>query len=166
MAVFRNEPEEWQRLDWAILQNGYACLYSRQEFLLIDVMWFRKERYRVIEFDCAKWADDQAMNDDLKQKLRFKDTYKSDFSSLKESLKELDITGKGTVLLLHHFDTVDKETSQILLDILARASQYHLLLGERLLTLLQVDNPAVTYEPVGARPVQWNPHEWLDFPRQ
>ncbi|WP_161890275.1 barstar family protein [Pontibacter russatus] len=166
MAVFRNEPEEWQRLDWAILQNGYACLYHRQEFLQLDVMWFRKERYRVIEFDCAKWETDQAMHDELKQKLRFKDTYKSDFGSLKESLKDIDITGKGTVLLLHHFDAVDKETAQILLDILARASQWHLLLGERLLTLLQVEDPEVIYEPVGARQVEWNPHEWLDSTRQ
>jgi RNAse (barnase) inhibitor barstar len=164
MAVFRNEPEEWQRLDWSIMQHGYACLYHRPEFLLIDTTWFRKERYRVIEFDCSRWENDQAMHDDLKQKLRFPDHYKSDFGALKESLKELDITGKGTVLLLHHFDAVDKETAQILLDILARASQWHLLLGERLLTLLQVDDAEATYEPVGARPVLWNPHEWLDMP--
>jgi RNAse (barnase) inhibitor barstar len=164
MAVFRNEPEEWQRLDWAIMQHGYACLYHRPEFLLLDTAWFRKERYRVIEFDCNKWANDQAMHEDLKQRLRFKDTYKCDFSALKESQKEMDITGKGMVLLLHHFDTVDKETAQILLDILARAAQWHLLLGERLLTLLQVDDPEITYEPVGARPVRWNPHEWLDIP--
>jgi len=164
MAVFRNEPEEWQRLDWAILQNGYACLYHRQEFLQMDVMWFRKERYRVLEFDCARWESDQAMHEDLRQKLRFRDTYKSDFGSMKESLKEIDITGKGTVLLLHHVDSVGKETAQILLDTFARASQWHLLLGERLLTLLQVDDPGVIYEPVGARPVQWNPHEWLGPP--
>lgn len=164
MAVFENTPEEWQRLDWSILQNGYTCLYSRQEFLLIDTMWFRKERYRVLEFDCSRWADEQAMHNDLKQKLRFKDTYGSSLSALKDSLKEIDITGKGMVLVLHHFDTVDKETAQILLDILAKASQWHLLLGQRLLTLLQVDDPQTTYEPVGAKPVAWNPHEWLDIP--
>ncbi|MFD3002067.1 barstar family protein [Pontibacter toksunensis] len=164
MAVFENTPEEWQRLDWSILQNGYICLYSRQEFLLIDTMWFRKARYRVLEFDCTAWAEEQAMHDDLKQKLRFPDTYASTFGSLKESLKEITITGKGMVLLLHHFDQVEKETAQILLDILAKASQWHLLLGQRLLTLLQIDDPKVTYEPVGARPVVWNPHEWLDLP--
>ena len=106
------------------------------------------------------------MHDDLKQKLRFPDTYKSDFAALKESLKELDIAGKGMALLFHHFDALDKETAQILLDILARASQWHLLLGERLLTLAQVDDPKTTYEPVGASPVRWNPHEWLGSTRQ
>ena len=108
MAVFRNEPEEWQRLDWAILQNGYACLYHRQEFLQLDVMWFRKERYRVIEFDCARWETDQLMHDDLKQKLRFLEYYGSNFNALNDCLRDIDITGKGTVLLLHHFDAVDK----------------------------------------------------------
>lgn len=164
MAVFKNEPEEWQRLDWSILQNGYACLYSRPEFLLIDISWFRKERYRVMEFDCSKWTDEETVHADLKQKLRFSDDYKSTFDALKESLKEISMTGKGMVLVLHHFDTVEKETAQILLHILAVASQWHLLLGERLLTLLQVDDPQVRYEPVGARAVAWNPHEWLDVP--
>lgn len=164
MPVFQNTPDEWQRLDWSILQNGYTCLYSRPEFLLIDIGWFRKERYRVMEFDCSSWAEDQAMHDELKLKLRFPDTYASNFSALKENLKEISITGKGMVLVLHHFDTVENETAQILLDILAKASQWHLLLGERLLTLLQVDDAQITYEPVGARAVAWNPHEWLDLP--
>ena len=164
MAVFENTPEEWQRLDWSILQNGYTCLYSRKEFLLIDISWFRKERYRVLELDCSKWTDEQAMHNELKQKLRFPDTYGSNFKALRDSLTDIDITGKGMVLVLHHFDAVEKETTQMLLDILAKASQWHLLLGERLLTLLQVDDPKATYEPVGARPVTWNPHEWLDLP--
>ncbi|WP_162053716.1 barstar family protein [Pontibacter pamirensis] len=164
MPVFQNTPEEWQRLDWSILQNGYVCLYSRPEFLLIDISWFRKERYRVHELDCSRWEEEQKMHDELKQKLRFKDTYASSFSSLKDSLKEIDITGKGMVLVLHHFDTLENETAQILLDILSKASQWHLLLGERLLTLLQVDDSQIIYEPVGARPVTWNPHEWLDIP--
>lgn len=165
MAVFQNTPEEWQRLDWSILQNGYTCLYSRKEFLLIDISWFRKERYRVLEFDCSRWEEDeQKMHDELKQKLRLTDACGSNFDALEDSLKEVTITGKGMVLVLHHFDKVERKTAQDLLNILAGASQWHLLLGERLLTLLQVDSPRVTYEPVGAKPVAWNPHEWLGLP--
>ena len=99
MAVFQNTPEEWQRLDWSILQNGYICLYSRMEFLLIDTMWFRKERYRVMELDCSRWVEEQEMHKELKQKLRFGDNYAATFSALKESLKEISITGKGMVLV-------------------------------------------------------------------
>ncbi|MCJ8165824.1 hypothetical protein MKJ04_13305 [Pontibacter sp. E15-1] len=162
MVVFRNTPEEWQRLDWMILQNGYACLYLRKEFLLLDIAWFRGERYRVIEFDCTAWAGEQALRTDVAQRLRLQES--GSFKELGDRLKEADITGKGLVLVLHHLDAVEKELGQELLDVLARAAQWHLLLGERLLTLAQVDDLKMVYKPVGARPVLWNPHEWLDVP--
>ncbi|MHA6247066.1 barstar family protein [Pontibacter sp. CAU 1760] len=164
MAVFRNEPEEWQRLDWMILQSGYTCLYSRQEFLVRDMLWFRQERYRVLEFDCTTWKNEATLHMDLKQKLRFPERHSSNFDALHDSLKEISITGKGMVLVLHHLDAVHSETSQKLLNTLVVASQWHLLLGERLLTLVQVDDSEKTFEPVGARPVNWNPHEWLSPP--
>ena len=104
MAVFRNEPEEWQRLDWAILQNGYACLYHRPEFLQLDVMWFRKERYRVIEFDCAKWETDQLMHDELKQLSTRDGTLDVRWSKCQRLLRTLE-----RVALVHNLDQVADE---------------------------------------------------------
>ncbi|WP_242916373.1 barstar family protein [Pontibacter liquoris] len=163
MAAFRNEPEEWQRLDWQILQNGWSCLYHRPEFLLIDIAWFRKERYRVLEFDCSKWTDKETLHTDLQLKFRLSTDYEShDLAALRNALAEYAITGGGLVVVLHHFDTVKRKTGQALLDVLAENARYHLLLGERVLTLVQLDKHEDKYTTPAASPLPWNPHEWLD----
>lgn len=161
MAIFRNEPDEWQRLDWRILQNGWVSLYNRPEFLLLDVSWFRKERYRVFEFDCSKWKDANAMHADLKLKFRFGEQYGENLNALKDSLSDISIVGSGLVVVLHQLDKVEKELAQSLLHIMAESGRFHMLLGERLITLAQVDDQDINYSPVGATPVSWNPHEWV-----
>jgi len=40
-----------------------------------------------------------------------------------------------------------------------------LLLGQRLLALVQSDDPRIRFERIGAVPVNWNPREWLDSDR-
>lgn len=164
MAAFKNEPEEWQRLDWMILRNGWACLYSKPDFLLIDVSWFRKERYRVIEFDCSTWKDDEALHADLKRRFRFPDTYGNNFNALQDSLADVTVLGAGLVVVLHHFDAVEKKTAQAILDRFAENARFHLLLAERIITLIQVDEAQVKYDAVGATPVVWNRYEWLQLP--
>ncbi|MCC9168900.1 barstar family protein [Pontibacter harenae] len=163
MAVFKNTPEEWQRLDWAILQNGWVQLYHKPDFLLIDVSWFRQQRYRVLEFDCGKWADLEAMHTELKQRFRFSESYGNNLNALRDSLSDYEVFGAGLVVVLHHFDTIAKQDAQALLDVFAENARRHMLLGERVLTLVQVDSPDTSYEPVGAMPVLWNPHEWQRF---
>jgi hypothetical protein len=37
MATFQNNPYEWQRLDWSILQNGWTSLYWKNEILEKDL---------------------------------------------------------------------------------------------------------------------------------
>ncbi|WP_347159786.1 barstar family protein [Pontibacter chitinilyticus] len=165
MAAFRNEPGEWQRLDWQILRNGWACLYHRPEFLLIDISWFRKERYRVVEFDCSRWGDEAAMQADLKLRFRLPESFDSNLDALKDSLTEFNITGAGLVVVLHHLDVVAQETAQALLDTLAENARYHLLIGERVLTLVQVDAAQATYTTAAAKPLPWNPHEWTSLPK-
>lgn len=161
MATFRNEPEEWQRLDWMILQNGWVSLYARPEFLLIDTAWFRKERYRVIELDCSKWVDDEAMYTDLKLRFRLPNNDASDMKALKAGLADTTILGAGLVIVLHQLDTLAKDKGQTLLQAFAESARFKMLLGERIITLAQVNDANISYDPVGALPVTWNPHEWL-----
>jgi hypothetical protein len=40
-----------------------------------------------------------------------------------------------------------------------------LLLGQRLLALIQSDDPRIRFERIGAVPVNWNPREWQDSDR-
>ena len=53
MAIFRNEPEEFQRVDWMLLQDGAVSLYFHPQVLAEDVEWLKTHDYRVDDFDCS-----------------------------------------------------------------------------------------------------------------
>ncbi len=165
MAIFENNPDEWQRLDWRILQNGWTSLYWQQSLLDGDLNWFKKEKYNIVDFDCTKWTDENIIHKDLKRQLAFPDYYGENLNALNDCLSDLEINETGLVIVFRHFQIVDKDIAHTLLDIFARNSRLHNLFGKRLLALVQVDNPNYQIDAVGASPVLWNGAEWLDSNR-
>jgi len=165
MAIFENNPDEWQRLDWQILQNGWTSLYWQQSVLNNDIDWFKKENYIIIEFDCQKWVDTNQIHKDIKKELAFPDYYGENFNALNDCLSDLEIKGAGLVIVFRHFQVIDAQIAHGLLDILARNSRLHNLFGKRLLTLVQVDDPNYHIDPVGSSSISWNGAEWLDSKR-
>lgn len=75
MAIFRNEPEEFLRLDWVLLQNGAVTLYFRPHVLAVDVDWLKDHGYRVDTFDCSLWIDQSKMHTALAAQLEFPNYY-------------------------------------------------------------------------------------------
>jgi RNAse (barnase) inhibitor barstar len=165
MAIFNNNPDEWQRLDWRILQNGWTSLYWQQSVLDNDIDWFKKEKYNIIDFDCTKWADTNQIHKDIKKQLHFPNFYRENFNALNDCLSDLEINGTGLVIVFRHFQIVEKDIAHGVLDIFARNSRLHSLFGKRLLTLVQVDNPNYEVRPVDSYEVLWNGAEWLSSKR-
>jgi hypothetical protein len=79
----------------------------------------------------------------------------------------------GPVSLYFRHDALDSDVAWLrahgyrveVLDILADDARRFLLFGRRLLVLVQSDDPRITFAPVGATAVSWNPKEWLDGDR-
>jgi RNAse (barnase) inhibitor barstar len=165
MAVFESNPDEWQRLDWQILQNGWTSLYWQEYILNNDLDWFKKEKYNIIDFNCTKWTDTNQIHKDLKKQLDFPDYYGENLSALNDCLSDVEINEPGLVTVFRHFHIVHKDVAHSLLDIFARNSRLHNLFGKRLLTLVQVDNPNYQIDPIGSSSVVWNGAEWLDSKR-
>jgi RNAse (barnase) inhibitor barstar len=165
MAIFENNPNEWQRLDWQILQNGWTSLYWQQNVLDKDRDWFKKEKYNIIEFDCTNWTERNRIHEDLKKQLDFPDYYGENLDALNDCLADVKINEPGLVIVLRHFQIVDKDIAHSLLDIFARTSRLHSLFGKRFLTLVQVDNPNYQMDPIGSSSVLWNGAERLDSKR-
>ncbi|MFT2008459.1 hypothetical protein ACMA1I_07270 [Pontibacter sp. 13R65] len=159
MAVFRNVPEEWQRLDWILFQNGWVSLYKATEFLIADISWLRSQRYRVIDFNWSKWTEEQAAYADLKAKFRLPEASAQTPSALRVALSEQDVMGAGQVIVLHQFQEVEQELGHQLLDLLADNARLHMLRGERILVLAQLDSFETSYITAGKSAVSWNPME-------
>ncbi|MEZ4800277.1 MAG: barstar family protein [Flavobacteriales bacterium] len=166
MATFQNNPEEWQRLDWSILQNGWTSLYWKNEVLEADITWFKNENYSIVDFDCKHWTDEDEMHRHLKNKLSFHDYYGENWDALNDCLSDLEIISTGQVVVFRHLDNFDTERVHTLLNIFANNSRLHMLFGSRLIVLAQVDNPNYKIDQVGATPVKWNGAEWLDKNRK
>lgn len=166
MATFQNNPDEWQRLDWSILQNGWTSLYWKQEILETDLTWLKSEHYSIADFDCQTWTGENEMHKQLKDKLIFPDYYGENWDALNDCLSDLEIKNAGQIVVFRHLDNLDTKRAHTLLDIFASNSRRQMLFGKRLIVLAQVDNPNYHIGQVGATPVMWNQAEWLSSNRQ
>jgi hypothetical protein len=168
MAIFK-VPDDFERLDYALLQNGPISLYYRSEVLAADLDWLTAHEYRIDSFDCSVWRGEKDMHAGLAEKLNFPKYPFPNLDGLNDFLSDLDISETGgRVLVFHRFDMFvakDPSIAWTLLDIVASNSRYFLLLGKHLMSLVQSDDPKIQFNPVGACPVTWNRKEWLNKSR-
>lgn len=163
MAAFQNDSEDIsQRIDWQILQNGWASLYWRPEILNRDLGWFRKQKFEVITFDCSSWSEKEVIHKALKNQLHFPEYYGENLNALNDCLSDLKVNENGVVIVFQHFQFVDNNYAHQLLDIFANNSRRQILFGKKILTIIQVENPNYQIPPIGACAVLWNTSEWLN----
>ncbi|GGS43342.1 hypothetical protein GCM10010171_43070 [Actinokineospora fastidiosa] len=75
----------------------------------------------------------------------------------------------GLAVVLTHYDAFAASWPDLawaMLDLMAEHSRVAALMGRRLLCLVHSSDPDLSFEPVGAAPVLWNPAEWLDAVRR
>lgn len=169
MALFRNEPREWDRLDWRLLQNGAVTLYHRVSILAEDSAWLQREGYRVYVLDAAAWDSAARFHDDARRVLGFPDHYGCNLAAWIDHLGELKVPDKGGVALqFRHYDVfarAEPRMAHTILDSVESTSRRLLLTGRRMLALVQSDDARIRFERVGAVPVTWNPREWTEADR-
>lgn len=169
MGVFRDDPEDWQRLDLSLLKNGSVHLYFRPVVLEEDVEWLRGRGYRLDSFDCSAWGTTEAMHEELADRLEFPDYYGKNLDALNDCLSDIDVPDDGgRALVFHRYDAFAARARQAawhVLDIIDRNAWLHLLFGRRLLALVQSDDPRLDFPPFGSRVARWNPREWLNLSR-
>jgi RNAse (barnase) inhibitor barstar len=166
MAAFTGESDETVRLDYRILQNGAVCLYFRPHILQEDIDWLRQQTYDVHELDCARWTSEAEFHTAVSESLSFPDWYGRNLHAFNDSLSDIVVPDEGgTALVFQRFDLFaarDPTAAWHILDIIEVNSRRFSLFGKRLIALVQSDDPAISFSPVGACPVMWNPREWLN----
>jgi Barstar (barnase inhibitor) len=178
MPFFNNNPDDWQRLDWQILRDGGIQLYWRREYLIEDSQWLAKHDYDVFEFACETWESQDDMFSDFARVLRLPDYVGRNFDALDECISDLPLTeSRGAAIVLAGFDAYAagagaapmerlRNEAEVLLDIIASASRFHLLNGNRLVTLVQTDDPQLRFGALGGVSPRWNHREWLNANRR
>ena len=169
MAIFRKEAELLHPLDWSLLQNGAITLYRRPELLEEDLDWLRGQHYRVDRFDCSAWFSESEMHQAFSSCLEFPEYYGRNIHAFNDCMSEIEIPHEGgRVLVLNRYDYFAAKFPNIawaVLDVMEITSRRLLLFGLRLIILVQSDDPGISFDPVGGRPVMWNTREWLNESR-
>ena len=169
MAIFRNEPEEFERLDWVLLQDGAVTLYFRPQMMAEDIEWLRRHDYRLNTFECSGWSGVSDMHEALSSELEFPDYYGRNLNALNDCISDIEIPEEGgRVLVFNRYDSFVEKVPEVawsVLDIMAINSRQQLLFGRRLIILVHSDDPEISFEPVGASSVMWNRREWLNRTR-
>jgi hypothetical protein len=170
MPTFDLQAKARPGLDWYLLRAGAVHLYWRSSVLNETVGWLRDRGYQIVELDAELWATESDMNEGLADAFGFRSLY-SDYvgrslDALNDCLGDVAMyeygsspDATGTVLVLTHFDAFARRRSRaawVLLDIWANAARTGMLIGHRMVCLLQSNDADIGFDPVGATPVSWN----------
>ena len=167
MASF--DSGDLDRVDWRLLQNGWVVMYWRQQLLDADAQWLAEHSYRLHRFNCEQWSSDQNALVEMGVALGFPDYYGRNLDAFNDCLGDIEIPeegGVGIVLVGYdQFARLSPGTAHTILDILATNARSFMLFGRRLVTLVQTNDPRLSFDTVGATPVMWNPKEWFNKSR-
>ena len=76
---------------------------------------------------------------------------------------------EGLILVFRRYDNFveeDGKFAEAILDIIARESRVWLLTGQKLIGLIQSDNPHLDFPELGGTSPSWNGIEWLNENRK
>jgi len=167
MAYFSKSDVE--RLDFGLLQNSFVILYFRQQFFAEDIATLKGLGYSTIEFDSSYWKSEEDFFDSFAKTLSFPAYFGRNLDALNDCLREVVISDEGGLIIafskFNLFKTQFPDFAWNVLDIISLIARSNLLLGKRLICLVQSDDPQILFKEVGAQPVIWNHREWMDTNR-
>jgi RNAse (barnase) inhibitor barstar len=156
-------PEDANRLDMELMRESPVSLYRSRDVLQEHCCWLSRHGYRVHLLDCSGWRSEDDFHDAASRTLGFPDYYGRNLDAFNDCLCGIDIPEEsGVVLAFRAFDVLHRlspDRAWHILDIIARWSRFFLLIGKRLMALVQSDDADLRIKPVGARPVILNIEE-------
>ena len=157
--------EEKTARDIEILRNGPICKYFKNSILDEDLIWFSNSNFEIIEMYCQNWSRKNA-HEKLKLALNFPDYYGENLDAFADCLSDMyNKRYRGLILVFRrydHFVEEDGKFAEAILDIIARESRAWLLSGQKLIGLVQSDNPDLNFPKLGGTSPDWNAAEWLN----
>ena len=171
MPSFENTLETGQRLDWQLLQNGFVTKFWSRDLFTATKGSLTEMGYKVVALDAGEWQTKQDALLSLGHALAFPSYYGRNLDALVDCLRDVatfdygsDPESEGTVVALDHYDkfaVLLPEAAWTILDILADTGRQALLIGHRLIVILQSDDGGLTFGTVGGTSVGWNRREFL-----
>lgn len=176
MAAFDPQAAPGRDRAFRLMINNFVTLFWRPALLDQTASQLTAHGYQVTRMDASGWRTEDDLHRDIAQTLLFPDYYGRNLDALNDCIRDVldgrygwDAETTGLVLVFTGYDRFAHHcprAAQIVLDIMADQARSALLLGRRVMCLVQSGDPRIRFEPVGAMPVMWNDAEWPDAKRQ
>lgn len=157
------------RLDEEILRDGAIVMYHNPDLLAEDVKDLDSFNYKVIDINVSDWSS-STLHSNLEHSFGFPDYYGKNLNAFSDCLNDMyDKKYSGLVIVFRFFDNLyehDKSESHGLLNIIANISRQWMISGQRLICLIQSDDPDLEIDVVGGYHPTWNGAEWFDDKRK
>jgi hypothetical protein len=165
----------YARLDWMLLRDGCVSKFWQPVVFDAALAQLASLGYEIVRLDASLWSDLDAMYDDVAEGFDFPDHFGRNANALLDCFS--DVAGyeygahadaTGMVLAVDRYDSfaaTDPEAAHALVDAFARQARVGLLVGHRMMCLLQTDDPDLEVPDVGASAVRWNMTEFLSATR-
>lgn len=165
-----DDPGQWQRLDWLLLQNSNVHQCSDGGNLAVAMAALGALGYRVLRADAGMWQDTNDMHDALASTLDFPDDCGRNLDALDDVLQDVamfergsDVAATGTVLGLagyQNFMSREPETAHAFLDIWANEARMALIVDHPMILLVEASVPFD--KRVGGTPVMQLRPQWIE----
>jgi Barstar (barnase inhibitor) len=152
--------QQWQRLDWQLLQNSSVHRYRSGDEMERTATSLAGLGYAIHHLDAGNWRHEDEMHTALAAELNFPSYYGRNLDALNDVFTDIaeyryggDPSTTGTVLVLARYESFTLHNSKLayaLLDIFARNARHGLLVGHPMLCLISAQND---FPPVGATSV-------------
>lgn len=128
--------------------------------------WLSEHGYQIVRLHAGDWQTQADFHRAIKSALDFPDYYGNNLDALNDCMSEVatydygaakDAT--GTVLVFTAYDAFaarEPRVAQVILDIIAQTARVAMMVGHRMLCLVQSNDPAISFDPVGAAAVRWH----------
>lgn len=157
---------------WNLFQNGGVVLFRRHDLLQAVIEHLIAATYRVVVIDGSRSASVENFCIEIVSSLGIRPYQNMNLNGFNDFISQIEFDGaKGVVIALVNFMNIWRQEPTWALrvaDILADNHRRHLLTGDRLLTLLQCDDPDMdqVMGRLGGYLPMWNSAEWLRANRE
>lgn len=163
--------EKTDRYDWRLLHWGAVNLYWRMEIFESDIAELVELNYRIIRL---RFDNASQFQNDLSAALKWREQFgyfpwTGNLNALNDGFKcEPLESADDNAICIENYNALVRDDEQLsveLLNMIEYHSRNYLLLGKRLIGLVQTNDPAFYCRNIGGRRANWNQAEWLNSAR-
>ncbi|MGQ0843568.1 MAG: barstar family protein [Sporichthyaceae bacterium] len=162
-------------LDFQIAQQDGVALYWSRAILAEAVHWFLEAGYHLVRIDTARWESPAVAHDDLSSCLEFPAYYGRNMMALADCLSDVargdygwPAQASGLLVVFDNYHVPlqhERAFAEAVLDVIAGCSANAALVGNRVLCLVQTNDPRTQLGPGTPRQIGWSLREHFDRTR-